>query len=296
MTVQRVLVIGAAGMLGRPVVRRLLNDGYTVRVMVRDLSKARMLLPDRCEYVPGDVRDDARLLDALDSCQAVHVNLSHPMVKRMPAWDVEVDGMRAIMAACRASGVQRITRISAMGVDQAADHWWCARSKRDADEALMSSDLQWTLFRPTWFMESLCTFKLAGPFIMALDLPQSPLRWIAGDDFARQIAASLQSDVAIHRTYHPQGPELLTIAQALHRLRNAWKAQRLHLIPARLWMLGPGALLIGKANYLVSLMSMTRDHFARVDRDAIATDLPVAKMTIEDYTQYIEQTGDWPRK
>jgi hypothetical protein len=41
---------------------------------------------------------------------------------------------------------------------------------------------------------------------------------------------------------------------------------------------------------------MTRDHFARIDRQAIATDLPAATMTIEDYARYAERTNDWPRK
>ncbi len=296
MTKERVLVIGATGMLGRPVVRRLIEDGYAVRAMVRDVARAKAMLPADCECVHGDVRDDARLLDALDSCDAVHVNLSEPMSRRPPAWDIEVEGTRAVIAACRASGVLRVTRISAMGVDAAADSWWCARSKLDADDALKQSDLHWTIFRPTWFMESLCTFKVAGPIMVCPDLPRSPLRWIAGDDYARQISAAMRSEHAIHQTYHPQGPESLTIRQALLRFRNAWKRQRLRIVPTPLWSMRPGALISGKAHYLVSLMDMTRDHFARVDREVIDTDLPAATMKIEDYARYVERTGDWPRK
>src|SRR5688572_26758931 len=115
--VKRVLVIGGTGMLGRPVVRRLLQDGFGVRALARDVSRAKSMLPPLCEIARGDVRDDARLLDALADCDAAYINLSEPMVKRPPPWSVEVEGTRAVVAACRASGVQRVLRISAMGVD-----------------------------------------------------------------------------------------------------------------------------------------------------------------------------------
>jgi uncharacterized protein YbjT (DUF2867 family) len=298
MTVQRVLIIGGAGMLGRPVVRRLIEDGFSVRAMVRDIARAKVLLPAACEFAQGDVRDDARLLDALDACDAAYINLAEPMLRRRPAWDVEVEGSRAVIAACRSSGVRRIIRVSAMGVDDASaekNPWWAAVSKRDADRAVLDSDLDWTIFRPTWFMESLCTLRVAGRFMLCPDLPRSPLRWIAGDDYARQVAAALRSVAAIHKVYQPQGPELLTIAQASRRLRNAW-TRRLRIVPMPTFLMRLATPFSPAAHYLVSLLDMTRDHFSRIDRESIATDLPAATMTIEDYARYIERTGDWPTK
>ena len=49
-----VLVIGGSGQLGAPVVRRLLEDGFRVRVLVRANSPARA---DGPEEVLGDVDD-----------------------------------------------------------------------------------------------------------------------------------------------------------------------------------------------------------------------------------------------
>ncbi len=299
MSVKRVLIIGAAGMLGRPVARRLVDDGFVVRAMVRDVDRARTLLPATCEFIKGDVRDDQRLLRAIDDCDAAYLNLSEPMVKNPPAWDAEVDGTLAVIAACRASGLRRVLRISAMSVDDEAakpDGWWAAKSKREADHALMDSDLDWTILRPTWFMESLCTMRLAGPFLACPDLPRSPLRWISGDDYARHVSAALWSEIAVRNVYQPQGPEPLTIKQAMRRFQAAWTKQRLRIVPTPLWSMRPGTILSGKAHYLVSLLDMTRDHFARIDREAIPTDLPAATMTIEDYARYVERTGDWPTK
>lgn len=297
--VKRVLVVGATGMLGRPVVRRLIEEGFSIRALARDVDRAKSMLPASCEIVRGDVRDDQRLLAAIDGCEAAYVNLAEPMVKRRPAWDVEVEGTRAVIAACRSVGVRRIVRISAMGVDDAAaeaNPWWAAVSKSDADRAITDSDLDWTIFRPTWFIESLCTMRVAGGFMICPDLPRSPLRWIAGDDYARQVAAALRSTAAIHKVLQPQGPELLTIRQALRRFCSSWRRQRLRIIPASILLMRGGKPFSGQAHYLVSLLDMTRDHFSRIDREAIATDLPAATMTIEDYARYVERTGDWPSK
>jgi uncharacterized protein YbjT (DUF2867 family) len=300
-SVQRVLVIGGTGMLGRPVVRRLIDEGFSVRAMVRDVERARALLPARCELVRGDVRDETLLLAAVDGVDAIYVNLAEPMVKRAPvppAWDVEADGTRAVMAAARAAGVRRVLRISAMGVYEAAIErrpWWAAVAKRDADHLLIDSDLDWTIFRPTWFMESLCTLKL-GRLMPCPDLPRSPLRWISGDDYAKQVAGALRNEASVTRVYQPQGPELLTIKQAMRRLVQAWRPQRLRIVPMPVWSLRPAAMFSGRAHYLASLMVMTRDHFARVDREAVPTDLPAATMTIEGYARYVERTGDWPSK
>ena len=298
--VQRLLVVGATGMLGRPVVRRLLQEGFAVRAMARDLARARALLPPACQIVRGDVRDDARLLDALDGCDGAYINLAEPMVKHRPAWDVEVEGTRSVIAACRAAGVRRILRISAMGVDDATAEptpWWAAVSKRDADRAVTDSDLDWTIFRPTWFMESLCSMRLGrSRTIGCPDLPHSPLRWLAGDDYARQVSQALRSDASVHQVYQPQGPELLTIRQAMTRFAAAWTRERLRVLAMTWRFRRPRWYFPGKAHYLASLMHMTRDHFSRIDRDAIPTKLPPARMTIEDYARYVERTRDWPVK
>ena len=45
----RILVIGATGLLGKPVVERLTNAGHTVRVLTRSAEKAREVFGDNAE-------------------------------------------------------------------------------------------------------------------------------------------------------------------------------------------------------------------------------------------------------
>ena len=293
--IRSILIIGATGMLGRPVVRRLIKEGFLVRAMVRDVPRASTKIHNGCELVPGDLKDGVSICRAMDGIDAVYVNLAKPMRRSPPPWSPEVDGVKAIIAAMKKSNVSRLLRISAMGVDDAAATWWAAKAKADADRLVMDSGLAWTVFRPTWFMESICTLKLRS-FMMCPDLPDSPLRWIAGDDYARQVTAALRDERATNQVYQPQGPELLTIKAAVTRFIEAWTRKPLRLLPTPLAMMRLGKPFSGKAHYLASLMDMTRDHFARIDREAISTNLPPATMKIEDYAKYVERTGDWPRK
>ncbi|MGI9309281.1 MAG: NAD(P)H-binding protein, partial [Gammaproteobacteria bacterium] len=54
---QLVLVAGATGGTGRPLVRNLVEQGFEVRAFVRDEAKARVVLGDDVSYATGDVRD-----------------------------------------------------------------------------------------------------------------------------------------------------------------------------------------------------------------------------------------------
>lgn len=287
-----VLIIGATGMLGRPVARRLVTEGFHVRAMVRDVDCARPMLPPECELLKGDLRDAPSLEAAMRGADAVYLNLAAPMKARAPAFEPELHGTQAVIDAARRTSVKRLVRLSAMGVETAASQWWAAEHKARADRAVMESGIAYTILRPTWLMESLAT-TVFGRLLLLFDV-QGSLRWLAGDDLARQVAAALRSDAAINEVYHPQGPELLTMRDAAVRFARAWVGLRIVRVP--MWPMRMSAMVNGRAAYLGALLNMTVDHFSRIDQQLLPTNLPPATMTIEDYVRYMRETGDRPRK
>ncbi len=75
-----VLVAGATGGVGKRVVRRLIEKGYKVRCLVRDLEKARSLLDDKADLVVADITKPETLntlllanIQAVICCTAVRV-------------------------------------------------------------------------------------------------------------------------------------------------------------------------------------------------------------------------------
>ena len=68
----RTLLTGATGTVGHAIARALLAEGRMVRALVRDVERARELVPDRVELMAGDVTDAASVRRAVAGCDVVY--------------------------------------------------------------------------------------------------------------------------------------------------------------------------------------------------------------------------------
>ncbi|MBE9214755.1 CIA30 family protein [Plectonema cf. radiosum LEGE 06105] len=75
-----VLVAGATGGVGRRVVKRLIEKGYKVRCLVRDIDKASSIVDDKADFIVGDITQPETLnslvttnIQAVICCTAVRV-------------------------------------------------------------------------------------------------------------------------------------------------------------------------------------------------------------------------------
>lgn len=66
-----VLVAGATGGVGKRVVQRLIDKGYQVRSLVRDIDKAKSILDNNTELCVGDITKPETLTDEMMAVQAV---------------------------------------------------------------------------------------------------------------------------------------------------------------------------------------------------------------------------------
>ncbi len=92
-----ILVTGATGVLGRPVVRRLVAAGHTVRGLSRSAEQAARLVQLGIDPVTADLFDVASLQTAMSDCEAVlHLATKIPPTSRagrLSSW-VENDRIR----------------------------------------------------------------------------------------------------------------------------------------------------------------------------------------------------------
>ena len=106
-----IFVTGATGVLGRPVVRRLVAAGRSVRGLSRSSANATLLRRLGAEPVEADLFDAASLRAALQGCDAVlHLATKIPpssRAGRLSAWAendrIRRDGTRALVTAALAS-------------------------------------------------------------------------------------------------------------------------------------------------------------------------------------------------
>jgi uncharacterized protein YbjT (DUF2867 family) len=146
-----ILLAGGTGHLGGPLLELLTARGRHLRVLSRDPSRARTL-PAGVELVTGDVRVAASLEPALAEVTTVISAVTGFGPGGGGPRRVDEDGNRNLIAAAKAAGVDHFILVSIHGA--APSHSMeLYRAKFAAEEALRASGLEWTILRPTVFME-----------------------------------------------------------------------------------------------------------------------------------------------
>jgi dihydroflavonol-4-reductase len=113
------LVTGGTGFVGSHVVRRLLAEGVTVRVLARPTSDTGNLKGLDVEIVRGDLMEPASLAPAVRGCRWVfHVAADYRLWCRDPEemYRANVGGTRALLAAVREAGdAEKVVYTSTVG-------------------------------------------------------------------------------------------------------------------------------------------------------------------------------------
>ncbi len=117
----RAFVTGATGFVGANLVRKLIEKGFRVRVLVRPRSSRKLLEGLDVEYAMGDVRDRESLVGPMRACDVVfhaaaYVSMFVPDPQEM--WRVNVGGTENVLAAARESKVPKVvitSTVSAVG-------------------------------------------------------------------------------------------------------------------------------------------------------------------------------------
>lgn len=112
-----ILVTGATGFIGSAVTRRLIRQGYSLRLLRRPNSNRSNIDGLDAEVVEGDLLEPESLKRAVRGCRAVfHVAADYRLWTRHPEamMRTNVDGTTCLMRACLDAGVERIVYTSSV--------------------------------------------------------------------------------------------------------------------------------------------------------------------------------------
>lgn len=264
--IKNVAVIGATGMIGLPVTRALVEAGFGVTALVRKPDGARAKLPAGVKVLAADVEDEKSLAAAFQGMDAVYVSLSMtPDQTRKDFW-TESEGMKAVVSACRTARAPRVAYLSSLMQKNSPMDWWAFQMKRQAVEAVHRSGLDYTIFYPANFMESLPFRMRQGKRIAVAGRPQEGSYWIAAKDYAAQVAAALRrAEAGTNQEYTVQGPEKFKADEAAETFVGNYKAETLSVARA------PLALF-----KLLGLFSPTMDYVRHISEALNTTPEPFA--------------------
>lgn len=139
-----ILVTGATGNVGAPVVRLLLEQEYCVRAAVRDVARARATFGDAVDYTPLDFSKPETYEAAFEGVKAM-------FLMRPPAV-ADASKLNAAMDAAKAAGVQHVVFLSLQGVEK---NPFVPHAK--TEKHLQTSGLTYTFLRASFFMQNLDT-------------------------------------------------------------------------------------------------------------------------------------------
>lgn len=229
-----VLVTGASGALGAPLLRELRGRGWRTRALVH-----RQPVEHADERVRGDLGDGGSLRRAAEGADAV-LHLAAVTHARDPRTYEEgnVRGTEALVDACRRMAVRRFVLVSTRAVSESGGAY--SRSKLRAEEIVRASGLPSVVVRlPEVYgagggegVDGILLRAARGRPIPLVGRGLDEICPVLLADVLPAVASSLESTVALGRTYTLAGPCLSTRAFAEACVEALGSRSRLVGLPA----------------------------------------------------------------
>lgn len=222
---KKILVIGASGFVGRPVAQALLADGYTVRCLARNPAKVQDLASIGCESVQGDISDLASMQLALESVNAVYISIhtlspQHANTVAQGFMDVEMNGLKNIVMACRMHSVHRTIYVTFLGAAPDAPSEW-VRERWRAEQFLLNSGFDATIIRPGMIVGiggqgfNMTVSNAKKRISIVIGSGQQRFRCIAIDDLVYYLVGVLNDPRAYGQCYDVGCDDVLTNDQMI---------------------------------------------------------------------------------
>jgi uncharacterized protein YbjT (DUF2867 family) len=210
---KKILVLGATGFTGAPIAKQLLQDGFSIRVLVRNADKARQLFGKDVDLVAGSAEDPATLTQALKGCDGVEISVP---------WKVERKVAQQVVSILKSQGRQDVPVVYLSGITVIPENRWYAMidEKARTEELLEQSGLPYTIFKPSWFMDALALFVRDGRATI-FGKQKLPYNFVALEDYSRMVSKAFQDDAARNKKIVVNGPESMVMPEALQRYCDA---------------------------------------------------------------------------
>jgi uncharacterized protein YbjT (DUF2867 family) len=210
------LVVGASGMLGTEICRKLADQGKQVRALVRsttDVAKRDTLQDLGASLSYGDLKDPSTLEAACGGVSTVISTASSTFSRQAgdSIESVDSQGQLSLVRAAKAAGVRHFIFIS---FPPAPGDFALQRAKRTVESELAQSSMGYTILQPTFFTEVWLSpavgFDAANASAQIYGSGRNKISWISYFDVARFAAASVDNPAAHNCLIKLGGPEALS--------------------------------------------------------------------------------------
>jgi uncharacterized protein YbjT (DUF2867 family) len=211
MNMPTILVTGATGNVGRPLVTGLLAEGARVRALTRDPARAGF--PPGVTVAGGDYAAPGVLTEAARGADAVFVNIGALREHAVQ-----------LIAAARGAGVRKIVMLSSIAVRDDGDQVLSVgRQHKAVEDAVKAVGADWTVLRCGGFATNTLTWaaSVRSEGVVRFPFGEAALALIAEQDIAAAAVRVLTDPGHAGQTYHLTGQESLTQIQQAEAIGKA---------------------------------------------------------------------------
>lgn len=240
-----ILILGASGSIGSMIASRLTADGHSVTGVGRNPGRAALKQPDirwrRADLAKMTKPEDwTGLLEGQDAVINSAGALQDGLADDVAA--TQAIAMQALYAAAGQSPIRLIVQISARTQGPAADLPFLA-TKRQADEALVSSGIPYVILRPALVIgrnahggSALLRALSAFPVVLPLTYAGNHVATISVEDVATAVSQAISGELVCGTDVAMAADETLTLGElvVLHRQWLGLPSARVVAIPALL--------------------------------------------------------------
>lgn len=278
-----VLVTGASGFIGRPLVRLLVARGHRVRCLVRHAVAPDVLAG--AESIVGDLRDTGPVERSTRGMDVVvHLACATGVARETMVRAINLDGTRRVLDCARVNGARRVVFVSSISATRERMGPY-GRTKLEGEKMVASCGLEWVILRPSLVYGS----GEAGLFARLARSLQAPLVPVIGDgsieldpihvdDVCEVIEQCVKRSDVLGHTYDLLGPDRITFAGLMVRIAEAIGAH-----PRFVRLSGPMALGIARVlGWVMERPPLSEDNVlgmispARVDAATARRDFRIA--------------------
>jgi uncharacterized protein YbjT (DUF2867 family) len=196
MSIEKLLVFGATGVQGHPVVDVALEAGLSVRASTRDLTEAEEKLPSSVDIVEADFTDADDVLAAMEGMDAIYFYLP-TMPDRSHARSI----VGNVISGARQQGLQRIVFTTGGSCGDWMPDCGFVEGLRAISDRILSAETPALVLRPTFYLANLVWPHLIREIREYGKLTYPPfsarrrMNWTATEDQAALAVASLNAGI-----------------------------------------------------------------------------------------------------
>ncbi len=287
-----ILVVGATGLVGGEVCKKLAARGEKVRALVRTTSakeKVEALRSARVELCVGDLKDPESLAAACRGVDAV-ISTASSTISRQAGDSIEsVDGVGQmnLVNAAKAANVGRFLFVSFRRPPGMS--FPLGDAKREVEEAIAS--MNFTVIQASYFMEvwlsPVLGFDYANATARICGPGTSPISWVSFVDVAEMCAVAIRHPSAERRTIEFGGPDAISLMDVVGRFEKiGGKAFKVEHVPEELLLAQfEGATDSLQKSFAALMLGSVRGD--AMDMAAVAEEFGIKLASVDGYARRV---------